>query len=1209
MGLSRKLSEMGRKARRWWPARGAKPPQGRSRVLRIEQMEPRRLLAFSVVPIHLGMVYLEDASGDDSSGDVFEVTWSGGQPGTQLTQIVIDTDKDGGGLSAGDCFFDTAPGGRGVYGWAPFTILENQGIDAVHASVADGGTRLVLTFVGFDPGDRLTFSIDVDEAIPDNSKAEGAEFADSILTATFTAPHYYDVTTSDVFVDFYDAKLAASGLDLPPDSYVPPAAESLADYTAGGFLQAAQTPLPITIRGNVFEDADMDNVFDPGEQGLAGVQLSLYRMEEGQYVDTGLRATTDALGRYEFTATPESPLHPGAYRIVQTQPDGYLSVGASAGTVGGAVRGTVENPNVITEIQLVGGEDSVKNDFGEVRPASVSGRVHAELNGDCVWQPGEPLLAGVTIHLLDAQGNIVATTQTDASGEYRFEGLLPGKYGVMEIQPAGYFDGPDHPGSAGGVAVPPDSILDVRLGSGVQAVRYDFCEALPNSISGRVHVDRNGNYTYDPGEPLLAGVTIELLDAQNNVLRTTKTDANGEYRFDDLAPGLYTVREIQPAGYDDGPDHVGSASGTLLAPDSITGIQLKSAVHAVRYDFCELERMAVSGYVYVDDNNNGVKETGEPPIAGVTLRLLDAQGHTLRTTTTDAAGFYRFGDLPAGTYTVVQVQPDGYLDGRDAAGTLGGTAVNPGDRIIGITGRPGDEGRNYNFGELLPASLSGYVFQDGPVIRLLPGEALPAAESVRDGRRTSDDTPLAGVTIELLRDGRVVATARTDSRGYYEFNMLLPGVYTLRQLQPAGYLDGIDTAGTLGGTADSRADVIRGIVVGRGQAGREYNFSEIAVRTDYLPPPPEPPDKPFLPPPGPQPARTDLATVFPGQPFVLPASDISGPGGTGPAGVGAEFAWHLSVINGGRPRADHEAPALAGDGASFTLVSSAAWARTDLDQSRWVLGDGAAGAPLEAFFGREGAVPVTGDFNGDGKTNLGVFIDGEWFLDLNGNGIWDEGDAWIKLGAKGDVPVTGDWDGDGKTDIGIYGRQWPRDMMAASLDPGLPDAQNSLATAPKNLPPAPEEATSGERLLRRTAQGKLRSDLIDHVFLYGDGAFRPVAGDFNGDGVATIGIFRNGVWRLDANGNGRLDDEDLELVFGQAGDLPVVGDFNGDGIDNVGVYRDGLWILDSDGDGRLTERDKTVRTPQGTPLTGDWDGDGVDEPAVYQPGVRRARGT
>src|SRR5205085_3705377 len=146
----------------------------------------------------------------------------------------------------------------------------------------------------------------------------------------------------------------------------------------------------------------------------------------------------------------------------------------------------VVSPDVLGDIDLLGGEDSVHNDFAEAKPASISGHVHAEADGDCVMEPGEPALAGVVIHLLDASGKVIQTTQTDANGFYEFQGLRPGMYGVREEQPTGYYDGEEHPGSAGGVLSANDVITQVQLNSGTRAIDYDFCELLPASIKGHV---------------------------------------------------------------------------------------------------------------------------------------------------------------------------------------------------------------------------------------------------------------------------------------------------------------------------------------------------------------------------------------------------------------------------------------------------------------------------------------------------------------------------------------------------------------------------------------------------------------------------------------------------------------------------------------------------------------------------------------------------
>src|SRR5207249_4851431 len=102
----------------------------------------------------------------------------------------------------------------------------------------------------------------------------------------------------------------------------------------------------------------------------------------------------------------------------------------------------------------------------------------------------------------------------------------------------------------------------------------------------------------------------------------------------------------------------------------------------------------------------------------------------------------------------------------------------------------------------------------------------------------------------------------------------------------------------------------------------------------------------------------------------------------------------------------------------------------------------------------------------------------EWFIDLNGNGVWDEGDLWAKLGTDRDRPVVGDWDGDGKDDIGIFGPLWAGDPRAILREPGLPDPYNEPSGALKNQPPKPHHAPLGKRELALRSQDKMRADVI-----------------------------------------------------------------------------------------------------------------------------------
>ena len=285
------------------------------------------------------------------------------------------------------------------------------------------------------------------------------------------------------------------------------------------------------------------------------------------------------------------------------------------------------------------------------------------------------------------------------------------------------------------------------------------------------------------------------------------------------------------------------------------------------------------------------------------------------------------------------------------------------------------------------------------------------------------------------------------------------------------------------------------------------------------------------------------------------------------------------------------------------------WNRFDMDAGIWSFAKTRTDGTIEidgkgTFFGMADGIPLAGDFDGDGVDEPVLFHNGYWLIDVNGNGRWDADDLMARLGDAGDRPVVGDWDGDGKDDIGIYGPIWQGDDEAIQAEPGIPDPANSPWTRPKNVPPEIADSSDRVRTMRLSSFGSSRTDVIDHVFGYGNAADVPVAGDWNGDAIRTIGVFEAGVWSIDSNGDGQLDGKDEQFSFGRFGDIPMVGDFNGDGIEEVAVYRDGVWIIDSNGNHQRDATDKVFEMGGSgdQPVVGDWDGDGTDEPAVYSAG-------
>jgi hypothetical protein len=225
----------------------------------------------------------------------------------------------------------------------------------------------------------------------------------------------------------------------------------------------------------------------------------------------------------------------------------------------------------------------------------------------------------------------------------------------------------------------------------------DFClttiaPGATMSLGNRLFSDVNGNGLMDVGmEWGIDGYTVVLYADNNNdgiadgsAINTTITSNGGKYNFTGLAAGNYFVQIesvpswmfLSPRNGGD-PDNdiendnngiaqnttAGTIKGgtiTLSAGTEPGGINYNST-----YDFAVYKYNGLGDFVWLDNNANGQQDAGEQGISGVTVRLKNAANNALlATTTTDAKGFYYFGD-PAGIYGVTNyniefVAPIGY---------------------------------------------------------------------------------------------------------------------------------------------------------------------------------------------------------------------------------------------------------------------------------------------------------------------------------------------------------------------------------------------------------------------------------------------------------------------------------------------------------------------------------------------------------------------
>ncbi len=505
------------------------------------------------------------------------------------------------------------------------------------------------------------------------------------------------------------------------------------------------------------------------------------------------------------------------------------------------------------------------------QPIQIGNRVWVDTNGNGIQDAGETttVVTGTTVTLrspgIDGIYNTADdqtwTTTTDATGNYYFSALssadnrkpaawagvgntiLPGYNYRIEIAiPAGYqvtksdaannsFDNIDNDATVSASG----TIAYVTFNTSNVNHSFDFGFKPLASIGDKVWLDNGvGGGTAADGlqngtEPGVAGITVSLYNNAGTFIGSTITDAFGNYLFDNLAAGNYTVGFTLPANYtfttqtnsaDDGnTTGVGATATSINGSDAnattgktylitlTAGENNRNIDAGIIFNNSTAVTQSIGDKVWLDNGTgggtaaDGIQNGTEPGVSGVNVTLYNSSGIAIAATKTDAKGNYLFSNVPTGNYTVGFSLPSGFVfspnNGAVSNATNSDANLTTG-RTATITVASGNNITYVDAGiyaqATTKASLGDRVWEDVN----------------HNGLQDANEPGIGGVTVNLYQGATLVATTTTDPFGYYMFTNLDPATYQVEFIKPIGYTISPQRVSGVASATDSDPSAVTG---------------------------------------------------------------------------------------------------------------------------------------------------------------------------------------------------------------------------------------------------------------------------------------------------------------------------------------------------------------------------------------------------------------
>ncbi|WP_332855801.1 SdrD B-like domain-containing protein [Duganella sp. S19_KUP01_CR8] len=691
------------------------------------------------LPANYSFTAVDQGANDAKDSDANITTGKTAQ--VVLTSGAVNSDLDAGIVAAPAKLGDTVwedKNGNGVQDSG------EAGICGVTVQLKDATGKLVATTTT-DAAGHYTFTADPGS-----------------YTVSVTAPSGFSFTGKDVGSDdAKDSDFASNGVS----NVVKLAAGEVNNTIDAGLYKAA------SIGDRVWLDSNKNGIQDSGECGVSDVKVILVDADGNQ---VGKAVTTDCDGNYMFTG-----LKPGTYTVQfdkATLPEGMVFTKANQGSNDG-VDSDVDASGLSHAVTVTSGQVDKSVDAGVLAAATIGDKVWIDKNGNGLQDDGSDSgKSGVTVNLRDADGNIVKTTTTDSNGNYKFS-VAAGTYSVDIKAPSGFLITAKDVGSDGNVDSDADAsgnLGSITVTAGQHATNMDAGLYQKGSIGDKVWYDTNGDGIQQSGEAVAKNVVVTLLNEKGVAIATDTTDASGLYSFTDVGPGKYSVKFSAPEGYIFTKANQGSNTGADSDADSsglTAQFSLASGVKDTTRDAGLVKAASIGDTVWEDVNYNGVKDSGEKGVDGVTVKLYDTAGVLKGTTVTHDGGQYLFNGLAAGSYKVEVTNSSGWYFTKSGMGT----DVNDSD-ITSVNGNTGSTGA------ITVAAGQNITTEDAGIYRKASIGDKVWRDANHNGIQDSGEEGIGGISVALYdaaTNKQLGTTIKTDASGNYKFSDLTPGNYYL----------------------------------------------------------------------------------------------------------------------------------------------------------------------------------------------------------------------------------------------------------------------------------------------------------------------------------------------------------------------------------------------------------------------------------------------